>query len=364
MRIKDITNYLESLAPTGSQASYDNCGLIVGDPSTEVTETLVCLDCTEAIVAEAIEKKCNLIIAHHPIVFSGIKKLNGKNYIERTVIKAIQNNIAIYAIHTNLDSYRFGVNFEIGNRLGLENLKILQPAKNTLTKVQVYCPTEDAEKVTNAMLLSGAGRIGNYTNCNFQSEGTGGFKPGEGSNPAIGSKNEYKRLTETKIEVLVSNHVLGKVVASLKNAHPYEEVAYDCIPLSNKNEYEGAGMVGELETPIETIDFLQKVKETFKCGTIRHTKLIKKKIKTVAFCGGSGSFLLNNAKSVKADIYITGDFKYHEFFDAEEDIIIADIGHFESEQYTINLIGDILKKNFANFAVRLTEINTNPINYF
>lgn len=364
MRIKDVTKYLESLAPLGSQAGYDNCGLLVGDAQTEITETLVCLDCTEDIIDEAIETNCNLVIAHHPIVFSGIKKLNGKNYIERVVIKAIQNNIAIYAIHTNLDSYRFGVNFEIGNRIGLDNLKILQPAKNSLTKVQVYCPTDDAEKVTNAMLLSGAGKIGNYSNCNYQSEGTGGFKPGEGSNPAIGEKNQYERVSETKIEVMVSNHLLGKVLAAMNHAHPYEEVAYDCIPVSNKNEYEGAGMYGELDEPISTLDFLEKIKETFRCGVIRHTKLVKKNIKTVAFCGGSGSFLLQNAKNIKADIYITGDFKYHEFFDAEDDIIIADIGHFESEQYTINLIASLLKKNFANFAVRLTGINTNPINYF
>ena len=364
MKIKEIIAYLESLAPLSSQASYDNCGLIVGNSETEITSTLICLDSTEAIVDEAIEKGCNLIIAHHPIVFSGLKKITGKTYIERTIIKAIQNNIAIYAIHTNLDNYRFGVNYEIGKRLGLENLQILSPAENVLCKLSVFVPVKHAEIVTNAMFKAGAGNIGNYSDCSFEQNGIGSFKPLENANPFEGKIGEISKADERKIEVLVSTHSLNAVLNAMKSSHPYEEVAYDIISLKNKNQFEGSGMFGFLPSELDELSFLKKVKETFQCGVIRHTDLLNKPIKTVAFCGGSGSFLLKNAKQIKADIFITADYKYHEFFDSENQIVIADIGHFESEQYTTNLLADILKKKFPIFVVHITGVKTNPINYF
>jgi dinuclear metal center YbgI/SA1388 family protein len=362
--IKDITNYLEHLAPISSQESYDNSGLIIGNPNVRVNGVLISLDCTEEIVDEAIAKGANLIIAHHPIVFKGLKKLNGKNYVERTVIKAIKNDVAIYAIHTNLDNYRFGVNREIGNRLGLKNLRVLAPAQNKLKKLVVFCPQENTKEVSQALFEAGAGNIGDYNECSFETEGTGGFKPNKYSNPTIGKHGTREKVEEHKIEVIVSAHKLGQVLTAMNQAHPYEEVAHDIIPLENQNQYEGAGMIGELSTPKETTAFLDEVKKEFKCKVIRHTPLINKEIKTVAYCGGAGSFLLNSAKGKKADIYITGDFKYHEFFDAENDIIIADIGHYESEQFTPNLLLGILKKNFINFAFHLSKENTNPINYF
>lgn len=364
MKIKEITSYLESLAPLSSQESYDNCGLLVGDENTEITNALLTLDCTEEIIDEAKKKGCNLIIAHHPIIFKGIKKLNGKNYVERTIISAIQNDIAIYAIHTNLDNYRFGVNHEIAERIGLKNVRILQPKVDVLHKIVVFCPSDYIEQVSNALFNAGAGEIGNYSECSFESTGTGAFKPNEISNPTIGNIGQREQVTEIKLEVMCSNHLLNKVVSVMLKAHPYEEVAYDLIPLSNKNSYEGAGMIGELETPMKTNDFLKYLKESFKTDCIRHTKLITPTINTVAFCGGSGSFLLSDAIRQKADIYITGDFKYHEFFDAENNIIIADIGHYESEQFTPNLLNRILKKKFINFAPHLSEVSTNPINYF
>lgn len=364
MKIKDITSYLESLAPLSSQANYDNCGLIVGDPNTEITSALICLDSIESVVDEAIHKGCNLIIAHHPIVFSGLKKLNGKNYIERTVIKAIQHNIAIYAIHTNLDSYRFGVNYEIGNRLGLENLQILSPAENSLFKLSVYVPAEHSTIVSTAMFHAGAGQIGNYSECSFELLGTGTFKPSELSDPFCGEIGTQNKISEVKIEVIVSIHSIHSVVKAMKEAHPYEEVAHDILPLKNKNAFEGSGMVGTLKDEMDEHSFLKLVKSTFNCGIIRHTALQNKPIKTVAFCGGSGSFLLQQAKRMRADIFITGDYKYHDFFDAEGEIIIADIGHFESEQYTTNLLADILKKKFPTFVAHLTGVITNPINYF
>ena len=364
MQIKEIINYLEQLAPLSSQETYDNSGLIVGDLETEVTNALISLDCTEEIVEEAIKKGCNLIISHHPIVFKGLKKFTGKNYVERTVISAIRNNVALYAIHTNLDNYRFGVNKKIGEILGIKKTSILSPTQESLVKLVVYCPVLHTEKVKNALFTSGAGHIGNYDECSFSIEGTGSFRGNEDAEPFVVKIGERHLEREEKIEVLVSKHLLQKAINSMITAHPYEEVAYDCHPLLNTNQYEGAGMIGELEEAMNAKEFLKELKSRFKCGIIRHTNLLEKPIKKVAWCGGAGSFLLDRAKAMGADIFITGDFKYHEFFDAENQLIIADIGHFESEQFTIELIDEYLRKKFATFAPCLTEINTNPVKYF
>lgn len=364
MKLFELTNYLESLAPLSSQESYDNAGLIVGDPQMELTGALISLDCIESIVDEAIEKKCNIVVAHHPILFKGLKRLNGSDYIQRTILKAIKNDIALYAIHTNLDNYRYGVNAEIGRRIGLENMQVLAPKKDALTKLAVYVPNEYVERVMLSMFDAGAGAIGNYGECSFSTPGTGTFLPKKGSNPFKGKEGERESTAETKVEVLVSKHILSKVIRSMKGAHPYEEVAYEVYPILNENNFEGSGMIGVLPEPMNTLDFLQHIKSTFECGVIRHTELMKDSIETVAYCGGAGGFLLRNAIAKKADIFITGDYKYHEFFDADKQIIIADIGHYESEQYTSHLLEGILTKKFPKFAVHLTEVNTNPINYF
>ncbi|MBC9812435.1 Nif3-like dinuclear metal center hexameric protein [Crocinitomicaceae bacterium CZZ-1] len=364
MQLKEIIQYLEFLAPLSSQESYDNSGLITGNVNMPITQALICLDSTEEVVDEAIENGCNLIIAHHPIVFQGLKSLTGKTYVERVVLKCIKNDIALYAIHTNLDNYRFGVNDEIGRRLGLENMQILSPKAGVLNKITVFVPLENREQVAQAMFNAGAGSIGQYNACSFFGEGTGTFTPVAGANPYIGTPGTAEQVKENRLEVLVSTHQLAAVVSAMNESHPYEEVAYDIVALRNSNAFEGTGMIGKLPVPMPTEAFLNLVKNAFNCGVIRHTKLVKTTIETVAFCGGSGSFLLKEAIRSKADVYITGDFKYHEFFDAEDKLIIADIGHFESEQYTINLLSAILTKKFPNFALRLTTINTNPINYF
>ena len=364
MKIKEVTNYLESLVPLSSSESYDNCGLIVGNEEDEIQKVLISLDCIESTIDEAIEKGCNLIIAHHPIIFQGLKKLNGNNYVERTVIKAVKNDISIYAIHTNLDNYQFGVNREIGERLGLSDLKVLHPKNNVLSKLVCYCPTINSELVLDAMFNAGAGEIGKYSNCSFKIKGVGTFLPGEDANPYSGGIGELSIENEDRLEVLVSNHKISSVVSAMKNMHPYEEVAHELIPISNLNQNEGSGMVGTLASPIELNEFLEKLKKTFNCGIVRHTKSTGKLIEKVAFCGGSGSFLLDNAKRMDADIFITGDFKYHDFFDAEGEIVIADIGHFESEQYTSMLLERILMKKFTKLVVLITKINTNTINYF
>lgn len=364
MKISDITQYLESLAPLSTQESYDNSGLITGNFKTELTNALISLDCTEAVVEEAIQKKCNLIIAHHPIVFKGLKKLTGSNYVERTVIKAIKNDIAIYAIHTNLDNFKNGVNKKIGQKLGITKRDILQPMSQKLLKLVVFVPDAHRENVMKAMFDAGAGHIGNYSDCSFSLSGIGTFKANEGANPFVGGISKRHQENENRVEVVLEDYKLKNVVNHLLAAHPYEEVAYDLYPLVNSHKWLGAGMIGELENEMGEMEFLKKIKQQFNVSVVRHTELLNKKVKKVAWCGGSGSFLLKDAIQQGADFFVTGDFKYHEFFDAENKIVIADVGHFESEQYTIELISELLQEKFPKFAPSIVETNTNPVKYF
>lgn len=363
MKIKTIINFLNELAPPALQESYDNAGLIVGNSSWEFTGAIVCLDSTEEIIDEAIENDCNLVIAHHPIVFSGLKKITGKNYIERTVIKAIKNDIAIFAIHTNLDNVMHGVNMKFAEKLNLKNLKILSPKRNLLNKLTVFCPSDYVEQVQKAMFDAGAGQLGNYDSCSFKTPGKGSFRALENANPFVGKTGEIHFENEEKIEVIVPKYATTKAVNAMLKTHPYEEVAYDIISLENTSNNIGAGMIGSLEKPIKSLTFLKELKTRMNVATIKHTAILKEEIKTVAICGGSGSFLLNDAIRQGADIFITGDFKYHQFFDADGQIIIADIGHYESEFYTCELLHEKLKEKFSKFAVHLTKKNTNPVIY-
>jgi dinuclear metal center YbgI/SA1388 family protein len=330
----------------------------------EITGCLICLDSTEEVLDEAKELGYNLVIAHHPIVFSGLKKITGRTYVERTVLKAIKHNIAIYAIHTNLDNVSDGVNFKIAEKLGLQRLRILQPKQGNLVKLEVHVPQTHLEAVRSAVFEAGAGHLGNYSECSYSSEGEGTFKAGQNANPFVGEQGVRHKEMEAKLEVILPQWLLSHVLHEVNEAHPYEEVAYQAISLKNSWGSVGSGMVGELETPMNTSDFLSLVKEKFGLTVLKHTPLCKKMISKVALCGGSGSFLTQDAKHSGADIYISSDFKYHEFFDAEDQIILADIGHFESEQYTIELLSDWLAEKFPTFAVRKTRIVTNPINYF
>ena len=363
MKINEITNYLESLAPIYLQEDYDNSGLITGNKYWKVSNILVCLDCTEKVVEEAIAKSCNLIVTHHPIVFSGLKSIVGKNYVEQTIIKAIKNDIAIYAIHTNLDNIKDGVNAVIAKKIGLEKTKILRPKKDFIKKLSFYCPVSDARRLKVLLWEAGAGNIGNYSHCSFSSTGEGTFMGNNESKPYLGQKNVLNSEKEEKIEMLLPSYLQNKILNTLFSNHPFEEVAYERHLLENLNQDIGSGMFGKLKTPMKSNDFLKYLKKVMQTDCIRYTNLNKKHIETVAVCGGSGSFLLDDAKRIKADIFITADFKYHEFFNAENDIIIADIGHYESEQFTKDLLCDILNKKFTKFATHLSSINTNPINY-
>jgi len=364
LKIKEIAHFFETIAPLSLQESYDNAGLLVGDSEAEVAIALVAIDVTEKVVDEAIEKKAGLIIAHHPIVFSGLKKLTGKNYVERTVMKAVKNDIAIYAAHTNLDAVTGGVNAKICEKLGLKNCRILQPVPGKLKKLVTFIPFDSVEKVRTAVFEAGAGNIGNYDYCGYNLEGTGSFRGGEESNPYVGIKGKVHYEKEIRFETIFPGWLQSKIVKALFEAHPYEEVAYDIYPLENVFEKAGMGMVGELEKPLPENDFLTLLKNIFGTGCIKHTALKGSTVKKVAVCGGAGSFLLNHAKAAGADFFVTGDFKYHQFFDAENKIVIADIGHYESEQFTKELFYELLTKKFPKFAVRFSEVNTNPVFYF
>ena len=363
MRIRDIVSSIEQIAPMSYQESYDNSGLIVGDYSQEVSGVVICLDVIESVVEEAIQLGANMIIAHHPIVFKGLKRFNGNNYVERTVMLAIKNDIAIYAAHTNIDSVRGGVSEKICDLIGLKNKKILSPVSEDLKKLVTFVPVDHADKVREALFIAGAGNIGNYDACSYTTEGIGTFRGGEDAKPFVGEKGEVHQEIEVRFETIFPKHLKGKIIGALLDHHPYEEVAYDIYALENNNSQAGLGMIGELETPENSVDFLKRIKEIFRSGCVRHTEIVKKEVKKVAVCGGSGSFLLHKAMSAKADIFVTGDFKYHEFFDAEGKLIIADIGHYESEQFTRDIFYEIVTKKFPNFAVHISEINSNPINY-
>jgi dinuclear metal center YbgI/SA1388 family protein len=361
--IKEVVDFLETLAPLAYQESYDNCGLLTGNQKDPVRGILVTLDCTEAIVEEAIAKKCNLVVAHHPIIFSGLKKITGQNYVERTIIKAIKNDIAIYAIHTNFDNVLEGVNKKIAQKIGLTNIRILHPKKGTLMKLTTFVPPQAKELVLQALYAAGAGTIGNYKNCSFQLLGEGSFEPTEVAVPTIGKKGVQERVQEVRIEVLFPETVKNRLINSLKKNHPYEEVAYHLHRLENENQEVGSGMVGELENPMELIPFLTRLKTNMNTNCIRHTQSIRPQITRVAVCGGSGSFLLPQAIAANADVFVTSDFKYHEFFNADGKIVIADIGHYESEQFTKDLLLEVLTEKFTTFATTFSTTNTNPISY-
>jgi dinuclear metal center YbgI/SA1388 family protein len=364
MKIADIISFVETLAHPSLQEHYDNAGLITGDAGWECSGIICSLDATEEVVKEAIRKKCNLIVAHHPIIFGGLKKINGKNYVEKTVIAAIKNDIAIYAIHTNLDNVMEGVNGKIAAMLGLKNISILSPKENTLQKLFTFVPLDKAEQVRNAIFAAGGGHIGNYSECSFNTTGTGTFKAGEGANPYVGETGKQHQEDEIRIEVIFPSFLATKIIATLKAAHPYEEVAYDVVPLANTHQAIGSGIIGELTKPEEEKDFLARVKSAFNAPVIRHTPLLNKPVKKVAVCGGAGSFLISKALAAGADAFITADMKYHEFFDANSRMLIADIGHYESEQFTINLLHEVLEQKFLTFAILKTEVVTNPIRYF
>lgn len=364
MKIKTIIKYLEEMAPVSLQEGYDNSGLLIGDEDAECNKILVTLDVTEAVVEEAVRQNCNLIVSHHPLIFRGIKRLTGANYVERTVIAAIQNNVAVYSIHTNLDNILSGVNQKIADKLNLTHCKVLLPKEGTLQKLVTFAPNANAGTVRNALFDAGAGAIGKYDECSFNIEGSGTFRAGNESHPFVGEIGKRHTENETRIEVIFPSFLQKKIVDSLKKAHPYEEVAYYIQSLENLEDSTGSGLVGELAEPVSEEELLHQLQSEFRLSVIKHTKLLNQPVSKIAVCGGSGFFLLPNAIAAGAQVFITGDVKYHEFFDADNRILLADIGHYESEQFTMDLLTELLQEKLSNFAVLKTEINTNPVTYF
>jgi len=363
LTVREITAYLETIAPLSYQESYDNSGLLLGSYKMFVNKVIITLDVTEKVLEEAIAEGANLVIAHHPLIFKGLKKITDGTEVERTVSKAIKNDIAVYALHTNLDNIAQGVNRKLAEKLMLRDLQVLMPQKGTLKKLVTFVPKDYTEKVCSALFAEGAGNIGNYSNCSYQMEGRGTFLPGDNAQPSIGKKHQLESVIENRIEVIFPAHKEKNIVAALKAMHPYEEPAYDLISLNNINENVGAGMIGTISPAMEEKAFLLFVKEKLNLEVIRHSPLCGAKVEKVAICGGAGSFLLKEAISQQAAVFITGDFKYHEFFEAENKIVIADVGHYESEESTKELISEILIKKFSNIAIVLAKTVTNPISY-
>jgi len=363
MIVKDITSKLEEWAPLAYQESYDNCGLLIGDQNQQTTAVLITLDITEEVIEEAHDTGCNLIITHHPLIFGGIKNITTQDWVGRCITSAIKHKMAIYAIHTNLDNVITGVNAKIAEKIELQNLEILSPKSDTLLKLVTFVPSENAKKVTEALYSAGAGTVGAYDKCSFLTDGIGTFRPSLEAKPTIGQRGEVTSVEETKIEVLVPSHLQSSIIKSLKEAHPYEEVAYYLTPLENKNQEVGSGIIGQLSEPMDARDFLKKLKDQMNLEVVRHTTPAKPTVQRIAVCGGSGSFLLPHAIQKNADVLVTADFKYHDFFEADNQLMIADIGHYESEVFTKELIHDYLSQKFANIAFHLSEVVTNPIIY-
>jgi dinuclear metal center YbgI/SA1388 family protein len=361
--IREVVDHIERVAPPAYQEDYDNSGLITGSLDPVVTGVLLSLDCTEEIIEEAKARNCNLVISHHPIVFRGLKKLTGRNYVERTIVKAIKEDISIYAVHTNLDNVDTGVNKKIAEKIGLRNVSILSPRKNTLLKLTTFIPSEQVDRVMEALHTAGAGNIGDYKQCSFRLKGTGHFKPTGDAQPHVGRVNQMEAVDEVRVEVILPAVRERDVMAALMEAHPYEEVAYYLSALENLNQEVGSGMIGELPSPEEPMAFLRRLKVSMKTDCIRHTAVTAKAVSRIAICGGSGRFLLEEAIRQKADVLVSADFKYHEFFDADGKIIIADVGHYESEQFTPELLAEVLREKFATFAINFSKKVTNPISY-
>ena len=363
MKIGEIISSLELLAHPSLQETYDNAGLITGNKNWECSGIICSLDATEDVVNEAISKNCNLVVAHHPIIFGGLKKINGNTYVERTIINAIKNDIAIYAIHTNLDNMIDGVNDRLARKIGLGNTAILAPKPNTLKKLFTFVPVSQAGEVRAALFSAGGGHIGNYSECSFNSEGTGTFKAGTGTDPYVGKQGSQHREQEMKIEVIFPAWLESTMTRQLLEAHPYEEPAFDIIALENPFRHTGAGLIGQLPVAESEQAFLGRLKKELGLRIVRHTALTGKMIQKVALCGGAGSFLVSKSLAAGADAFVTADMKYHEFFDADGRMLIADVGHYESEQFTIELLAEYLEQKFPTFAVLKTAVITNPVHY-
>jgi dinuclear metal center YbgI/SA1388 family protein len=363
MKLTELCSYLDSVVPLSLQEGYDNSGLQVGQSENEISSALITLDVTESVIDEAIQKGCGIIVSHHPLIFNGIKKITGKTATDRILLKAIKNDIAVYSSHTNLDMLGNGVSRKMAEKLGLQNVKVLRTLKNMLIKLVTFIPEDHLDKVREAIFNAGAGMIGNYDRCGFTVKGAGSFRAGGGTNPFAGEKGKLHFENEVRFETILFSHLKEKVIKALLDTHPYEEVAYDIYALENENIDLGLGCTGDFAEPVSENDFLNLASSVFGAYGIRYSRLTGRPVKKVALCGGSGASLLNNAVLCGADAFVTGDIKYHTFFEADNRILLVDCGHFETEKFSTEILYDLIIKKFPKFALRFSEINTNPINY-
>ncbi len=367
MKISEVISKLEQWAPRALQEGYDNAGLLSGDADEECRGALCCLDITQKVLEEALEQNCNLIIAHHPLVFQSIKSLAGNTLVNRLLVFAIKNNVAVYAFHTNLDNVLSGVNAAFANKMGISPIgrQILYKKSRQVAKLYTYVPKTHHLQVQKALYATGAGQIGLYENCSFSALGTGTFRPMEGSKPFIGSTDgPLETLEEIKLEVIFPVWLKENVLQALHNAHPYETVAYEIVITENTHPETGSGLIGNLEYPLEETEFLSLIKAKFHLSVIKTSPLMNKKVQKVAICGGAGSFLISHAIRQGADVFITSDLKYHDYFEADGKILLMDIGHYESEVATVELMTGYINSKFPNFAVLKTKVITNPVQYF
>jgi len=364
MILQNLLDFFEQLAPLSLQEGYDNSGLQIGNPHGVVSKGLICLDITPEVVSEAIQKGCDLIISHHPLLFQGLKRITGQTLTESIAMEVIRNNISVVSVHTNLDKVKCGVNQALGARLGLKKLRILDPQKGTLNKLVTFCPASHAEKVRSSIFEAGAGQIGEYDSCSFNIEGTGTFRANSEANPFVGKKEVLHFAPEIRIEAIVPAWLLGRVVSAMKASHPYEEVAYDIYNLANEYPGAGFGMIGEYDVALEEQEFMELIKKQLRLPCLRHSGFTGQAVKNVALCGGSGSFLMHKAIASKAQVLVTAEIKYHQFFEANRKILLVDAGHFETEQFAVDILYDVVNKKFSNFALLKSGVNTNPVCYF
>ena len=364
MTISEFIRQLSTKIRFSYAEDFDNVGLLCGRPEQELRGVLVCHDALESVVQEAIEKGCNCIVAFHPIIFSGLKSITGKSYVERAVMLALENKIAIIAVHTAWDNDFYGVNHGIAKALGLRHLQVLIPKKDALSQLRFFVPVEAAEQVRSAIFATGAGTIGQYADCSFNIHGTGTFLPLEKASPAYGEVGTWEQVSEMEVQILVENWQLPAAIQAMKDAHPYEEVAYYVTSLRNENHHAGLGQFGLLDEEMSAQEFLSECRAVFDVPVIRTSSHFTGRIRKVAVLGGSGASGISAAKKLGCDAYVSSDFKYHDFFQGDENFLLADVGHFESERFVSQQLADVISNILPTFAVLKSETKTNPVNYF
>jgi dinuclear metal center YbgI/SA1388 family protein len=364
MLIKEILTEIERLAPLPLQEGFDNAGVQVGDVNREVTGALLCLDVTEKVVHEAVEKGCNLIISHHPLAFKPFKSLTGNTYIERCLIKSCKYDLVIYSAHTNLDNAVGGVNYRLAEIIGLRKVRILSPQKQALLKIVTFVPEAHAETVRNALFEAGAGHTGNYDSCSFNLPGDGTFRAGENCHPYCGEAGKLHHEKEIRIETILPAFRKSNVLRALLSVHPYEEPAFDIYPLENVRHTAGSGIVGELPESEDAHEFLARIKKLFQADCVKHSGgWTGQFVRKIAVCGGSGAFLIPEAMAAGAEVFVTGEAKYNDFYDVENKLLLAVIGHYETEICTKDIFFDVISKKSATFAVHISNTDSNPVKY-